>query len=551
MKATANETVLHALSDCSDPTKGITFTQTDHFLSYPDLRDEARKFAYFLISQLNLKKRDRIVVILPDEQEFVIAFTGSLWAGIVPVPLYPPLLIAQMDSYKARVAAIYDQCGATLLLTSTLGRDLLQHDEIPIRVELFPEVVPTQAFDGDPDCDKNDLAFIQFTSGSTNSPKGVAVSHRSLVENARAIIGHLRITGEDRGVSWLPLYHDMGLIGFLMVPIMTDGLVWLMSPLQFARRPTDWCDTISKVGGTISYAPSFAYGLLTRRITEDQIDSWDLSSWRVAGSGAEPVSGSDLRTFAELLRPTGFRSRALLPSYGLAEMTLAVTISELDAEFHEIAIDRVEFEETGWANPAKHSRASISLISCGPPMSGFRIQIVDPASRLQVKDGRQGLVLTGGPSIADGYFRDPDRTNRIFDDGWVDTGDLGLIHEGELFITGREKDQIILNGRNYHPQDIEAIASAVPGARRGCSVAFSISNQGKETAVVVIESRGDSGALELSRAAMRDVHDRLGVTLADVIVIGSNSIPRTSSGKVRRSESKRMYLEGMFESRLQ
>jgi fatty-acyl-CoA synthase len=524
--------------------RSVTFVRAageERVVSYPDLWLEARRRAHALLS-LGLQKGDRIALVLPEPDEFVLTFIGALTAGLVAVPIYPPQTLAKMEAYGDTVRHVLAASGARLLVTSEALRPLIaEHlvsDGASARVVTEREVREAAGFHGQaPEpVSLEDLAFLQFTSGSTSRPKGVMVTHRNLSVNSHAIMfDGLKSTPEDRGVSWLPLYHDMGLIGFVIAPLYALVQVMFLPTMAFIRRPSLWLDAIHRFRGTITFAPNFAFALATRAVTEAQAKSWDLSCMRALGCGAEPIQADVLRAFLGRFAKHGLKPESILPSYGMAEATLAITFAGITAP---LTTDRVDVEamRAGTAE-ASSEPAAMELVSCGRAFSGHEIAVVARDGR-HLGERQVGEVWLRGPSVTAGYFGDAEATAEAFGGGWLKTGDLGYQAAGELYICGRAKDLIILNGKNYYPQDIERVVSRVDGVRDGQCVAFSrLDATGAEIAVVVAETRKNTAGI--TAAILSAVRAELGLTLSEVSCIKRGTLPKTSSGKVRRREAKR------------
>lgn len=527
---------------------------TERRISFPELWGYACQRAHRL-HQLGLKKGDRVAIILPETDSFILNFIGAVAGGIVPVPMYPPVTLAKMEAYGETVRHILSASGAKVLITSPTLRDLLQDHivapsgEEPLRVILDEELVGEPMERAVPPCDVDldDLAFLQFTSGSTRKPKGVMVTHRNLSHNAHSIMFEgLKSTSADKGVSWLPLYHDMGLIGFVVAPVYAQVQVMFLPTMGFIRRPSLWLDAIHRFRGTITFAPNFAYALATRAIRQSDSAAWDLSCLKALGCGAEPIQADTLRAFLERFAENDLKPQALLPCYGLAEATLAVTFSRLDASLHSDRLDGAAMKN-GDAVPT-HKADGVEVVSCGKPFRNHDIRIVDDSGE-PVSDRRVGRVMLRGPSVSGGYFCNPAETAETFVDGWLKTGDLGYLAEGELYVCGREKDLIIINGKNFYPQDIERIASQVRELRAEQCVAFAhLDEGGKERCVLVAElvKRGTDRA-QLQRDIVLKVRSELGITIDEVVFIKRNTLPKTSSGKVRRRETKWRFERGGLE----
>ncbi|KYF53172.1 acyl-CoA synthetase [Sorangium cellulosum] len=538
--------------------RAITFMRSsgeERSVSYAELWLEARRRAHAL-RKLGLKKGDRVALILAEADEFVLTFVGALTAGIVAVPMYPPQSLAKLEAYSETVQHILAASGARVLVTNEPLKEMIDahlaasgDGPAALRVVLERDLREPEGFDASDAAEPwrvslDDLAFLQFTSGSTSRPKGVMVTHRNLTVNSHAIMfDGLRSTPEDRGVSWLPLYHDMGLIGFVIAPLYALVPVLFLPTTAFIRRPSLWLDAIHRFRGTITFAPNFAFALATRAVTEAQAGQWDLSCLRALGCGAEPIQADVLRAFLDRFGKHGLRPESILPSYGMAEATLAITFSDLAAR---LTTDRVDAKamQSGKARPA-NGGASMELVSCGRPLPCHQLIIAGPDGA-PLGEREVGEIWVRGPSVAAGYFNEPDATKAAFGGGWLRTGDLGYTVAGEVYLCGRSKDLIILGGKNYFPQDIERVASSVEGVREGHCVAFScLTASGAERAVVVAEvKRGVAG---VAQAILQAVRAQLGVQLSEVALIKRGTLAKTSSGKVRRREMKRRFEAGELE----
>ncbi|WP_081865272.1 fatty acyl-AMP ligase [Chondromyces apiculatus] len=537
--------------------RSVTFLRSsgdEHSVSYPDLWLAARKRAHAL-RQLGLGRGDRVALILPDPDEFVLTFLGALTAGIVAVPMYPPQTLAKLETYGDTVRHVLAASGARALVTTDTLRGMLEEHligssdraaEASTQIVLERSLHDVTGFDADApwSVELDDIAFLQFTSGSTSRPKGVMVTFRNLAVNSHAIMfDGLRSTPEDRGVSWLPLYHDMGLIGFVIAPLYALVQVMFLPTTAFIRRPSIWLDAIHRFRGTITFAPNFAYALAARAVTETQAAGWDLSCMRALGCGAEPIQADVLRTFLTRFAKNGLRPESILPSYGMAEATLAITFSDVDSTLTTDRVDVLSMR-AGTAKPAAEGTA-LELVSCGRPFPGHEVAILSPAGKT-LGERQVGEVCLRGPSVTLGYFNDASSTQDAFGTGWLKTGDLGYFAEGQLYICGRAKDLIILSGKNYYPQDLERVVSRVDGIRDGQCVAFSrLDALGGEQAVVVAECRKRTP--ELVQAVMRAVRAEVGVQLSEVVLIKRGTLAKTSSGKVRRREMKQRLEAGELE----
>jgi fatty-acyl-CoA synthase len=528
--------------------RSVTFVRAageERVVRYPDLWLEARRRAHALAA-IGLQRGDRVALILPEPDEFILTFIAALAGGFVAVPIYPPQTLAKMEAYGDTVRHVLAASGANVLVTNDALRPLIEQHLVrgasTARVVLERDVREAEGFDGQsPEpVSLDDLAFLQFTSGSTSSPKGVMVTHRNLSVNSQAIMfDGLKSTPADRGVSWLPLYHDMGLIGFVVAPLYALVQVMFLPTMAFIRRPSLWLEAIHRFRGTITFAPNFAFALATRAVTEGQANSWDLSCMRALGCGAEPIQAEVLRAFLRRFAAQGLKPESILPSYGMAEATLAITFADVTAPIRTDRIDLAAMR-SGEAQPAGEG-AAMELVSCGRPFPGHELAVMGPGGR-RLGERQVGEVWLRGPSVTAGYFGDPRATEETFGGGWLRTGDLAYQADGELFICGRAKDLIILNGKNYYPQDIERIVSRIDGIRDGQCAAFSrFDDSGAEIAVVVAESRRHTAGL--AAAIIAAVRGELGLTITETHFIKRGTLAKTSSGKVRRRECKRRLEE--------
>lgn len=478
-----------------------------------------------LLSSRGVARGDRVPILLPTGHAFVEAMLGAMLAGAVPVPLATPMTFGGVDRYVRNLAAIVGDCGARVIVTYGRMRDAIAADTEIART--IAHVLGDTDLEGtvahvarSPSIGGSDTAFIQYTSGTTGRPKGAVVSHRALVSNAFAIAHGLALRPTDVGVSWLPLFHDMGLIGVLLTSICHPYPVHVMSPESFVMNPRRWLELVARVGGTLSPAPNFAYDFCVSRLSgsfEGRLDTW-----RVALNGSERVHLRTVDRFVDRFAPSGFRADAMMPVYGMAEATLAVTFPDLDAKLE--AIDGV--------------------VGVGRPVAGMRIAITgDDGGALAER--AVGEIRVSGPSLMDGYFRNEAASAEALSGGWLRTGDLGFVDGGRLFITGRAKDIIIKGGKNLYPYDIERVAAEVEGVRLGGVAAFGCANPaaGTEDIVVVAEtSLSDPGERErIAKDVRAELLGVLGVKADRVHVCAVGTVPRTTSGKIRRGECARLF----------
>ncbi|HJV55177.1 MAG TPA: AMP-binding protein [Methylomirabilota bacterium] len=519
-------------------------------ITYGSLWQRAQGVAASL-RERRIGRGDTVAIMLRTEEAFFHAFFGVLLAGAVPVPIYPPFRRDLIEDYARRQVGILRNAAARTIITfpEAMRVATLLRSRVPSlwHVVAAPDLLrPAGSFAGERG-GAADPALIQYTSGSTGEPKGVLLSHGNLLENIRAIGEAIRVSPDDVAVSWLPLYHDMGLIGSWLGALYFGIPIAILSPLAFLARPARWLQAIHAHRATVSAAPNFAFDLCARRLTDEETGSLDLSSWRLALNGSEPVSPATIDRFTRRFGPRGFRASAMCPVYGLAEASVALTIPPPRAPRVD-TIARTTFQEGGRALAASpDERAPLSFVSCGPPLPRHEIRVVDRDGRL-LGERVEGRIEFRGPSVTEGYWRNPAATRAARHDGWMDSGDLGYWADGELYVTGRQKDLIIKAGRNLYPQEVEDIVGAVPGIRKGCVAAFGVHDPsvGTERLVVVAETRTRPGPeREQLRAAVLDrVVAALGIP-ADVVVIADpHAVLKTSSGKVRRSATRALYLAG-------
>jgi len=533
------------------PGRGLRFVSADgleRFYTYAEVWQEALRRAAHLAAH-GLRRGDRLALVIPEGHEFVLAFLGAAVAGIVPVPIFPIATFKRIEGYADIVGHIVEAAGSRVLLT--MERMKPHMDRIFGRAACLDRLLLTEtAFDGAepsfqrPAIDPGAVCFLQFTSGSTTKPRGVMVTHANLVANARACLGPhgLKINDDDIAVSWLPLYHDMGL-GFVFASLIGDVPTVFLPTASFARTPRIWLEAMQKYRGTITYAPNFAYQLVTKRLREKDLDELDLRHIRVAGCGAEPIRARTLLDFAQRLGPTGFDGgKVLLPCYGMAESTLAIAFHELGSP---IVLDRVDADamKLGDARRATTETMRIlELVSCGKPFPGHELAIVGEHGQL-LGDRKVGEITVSGPSVTKGYYNNPDATAESWKDGWLYTGDLGYTVDGNLYVCGRIKDLIIINGANHYPQDIEWVVGDIDRVRRGNVVAFGVMDDGVEELIVVVE--GNSGdALELRTAIAQKISEEYGLQPRHVSIVPVGTLPKTSSGKVQRRKTRQMFENG-------
>ncbi|SDM55956.1 1-acyl-sn-glycerol-3-phosphate acyltransferases [Geoalkalibacter ferrihydriticus] len=520
-------------------------------LSYKRLWEGARAVAAGL-QWRGLQAGSPVAIMLPTSADYLFAFLGILLAGGIPVPLYPPVRRTQLESHLRRQQAILSNCAAVTLIT--LPEALPFARLLKAQLSSLKSLVTVGELaerGGDysrPAIASDDTAFLQYTSGSTGNPKGVVLSHANLLANIRALGKAVEVGPGDVIVSWLPLYHDMGLIGTWLAGLYFAVPVVLLSPLDFLGRPKRWLWSIHRYQGTLSPAPNFAYEICLTKLKDEDLAGLDLSSWRGAFNGAEPVSALTLERFCERFADYGLRREAVAPVYGLAENTVGLAFPPLG---RGPLVDRVEREaltRSGKAIPAKKEDEHALLIAaCGRPLEGHEIRIVDGSGR-ELPDRREGRVQFRGPSATSGYYRNPEETRRLFDGDWLNTGDLGYLADGDIYLTGRSKDLIIIGGRNIYPQELEEAVGGLTGIRKGNVVVFGSPDPatGSERLVVVAETReSDPQVLDKLRGKIKNLAvDLLETPPDDLLLVPPHSVLKTSSGKIRRSACRELYERG-------
>ncbi len=529
---------------------GLTFVdlaERETFFPYGEIHGRARRTAGALRAR-GVAPGDRVALVFPTSPGFVDAFFGVLLAGAVPVPLYPPVRLGRLAEYHVATARMIASVGARLVLADGATRRLLGKAGESSRPKLGC-LTPEELGDGgelEVDVGSDELGLIQFSSGSTADPRPVALSHESLMAQLAALRALLPAEEgvPQKGVSWLPLYHDMGLIGCLLQAVFYPAPLVLIPPELFLARPSLWLRAIARHRATISVAPSFAYALCGRRVRDEELAGADLSSWRLALCGAEPVSPDALEHFAKRFEPFGFDRRTLRPVYGLAEASLAVTFTPGGREVKALRVDPVRLAATGEAVDGTRAIASV-----GAPVPGTDVEVRTPDVRV-AGERRVGRIFVRGPSVMTGYFGLPEATGTVLTRGWLDTGDLGFVAGGELYVCGREKNVIVIRGANHLPHEFEECLAGVQGVRAGCAVAVGFVPEGEdgEQLLVLAERVRDSGKVDSDGSAAdrirRAILAHTGIRPHTVRVLAPGTIPRTSSGKLRRNEALRRFLAG-------
>jgi len=520
-------------------------------VTYAALENAARAVATGLLDR-DLQPGAAVAIMLPTGVDYFYSFFGVLLAGGVPVPIYPPARASQIEEHLRRHAGILSNALVDTLITVAQAKPIALLLKPLVRT-LKNVVTPTELSRPSPAAivhrvKSQDIAMLQYTSGSTGNPKGVILTHANLLTNIRAMGRALRVTPDDVFVSWLPLYHDMGLIGAWMGSLIYGFKYPVMSPLTFLARPARWLWSIHRHRGTLSGGPNFCYELAMRKVEDADVEGLDLSSWRFAFNGAEPVSPDTMAAFSKRFARYGFKAEAMTPVYGLAEATLGVSFTQPGRGPKVDRVDRESFTNGGRAIPVSGPGASaLSFVACGRPLPDHQVRIVDASDR-ELAERQEGHIQFSGPSITSGYYRNPEATRELLHGEWIDTGDYGYVAEGEVYITGRVKDTIIRAGRNIYPYELEEAVGALQGIRKGCVAVFGAkdAHSGTERVVVLAETRVIDAA---ERDRLRAQIDALAVPLigmpADEIVFAPpHSVLKTSSGKIRRAASRTAYESG-------
>ena len=519
-----------------------------HGLTYQQLWQGAQQVAAGL-QQSGVQAGETVAIMLPTGRDYFFSFLGILLTGAVPVPIYPPVRRSQLEDHLHRHSGILNNCVATILITMPEAKAvarLLKSQVLSLReVVTLEDLCSVTAVYLRPSISPDDIAFLQYTSGSTGNPKGVVLTHNNLLANIRAMGEAVEATPDDIFVSWLPLYHDMGLIGAWLGSMYFAMLLVVMSPLSFLSRPERWLWAIHQYRGTLSASPNFGFEFCLLRLEDEAIAGLDLSSWRLAFNGAEPVSAESIDGFIDRFQAFGFKAEAMMPVYGLAECSVGLAFPPLHRKPVIDRIKRDEFSQSGQAVPAEPAdKTALQFVACGHALSGHQIRIVDIDGK-ELPERQQGGLLFRGPSVTSGYYRNPQATQSLFVGDWLDSGDLAYIAEGDVFITGRHKDVIIRAGRNIYPPEVEEVVGNIEGIRKGCVVAFAARDRrySTERLVILAETRiTDQKILQSLKNQISEISsDLIGLPPDEVILAPPHTVLKTSSGKVRRSSCRELY----------
>ena len=541
--------VPEALLSAADTGRGIEIVDrqlNEQYLSYDEILTSARRFAGGLREQ-GVERGDRVCLLGPTTPDLVTSLFGAWVAGAVPVVLPLPRRMSELPAFVEDVTRRVDKADASLLAVSNILLEQAPTFDVSATIVSIEKLAAhTSAWAATSPVSADDLAYLQFTSGTTARSRAVPLSHRHLIANLAAAGQMAGIDPEiDVFVSWLPLFHDMGLIGMLLGSVVFGTKLVLIPTEEFLGRPGCWTDSLSRHRGTITASPNFGYGLAARDLASKP-RALDLKGWRIAANGAEPIDLETVQRFAEAAEPYGFDPNAMCPMFGLAEATLAVSLSRSDEPVAVEWVDREALEASGRITPATpHAPGSRGLVACGHPIPGHEVSIRDHNGDV-VSVGAVGEICVRGPSVMLGYWRDADATAEALRDGWLHTGDLGFHGTHGLVVCGRKKDMIILGGRNLYPEDYEFHAERVPGVRKGNVIAFAIPE--RERMVVVCETTaGPDDVHDVARSTLEELRRQLPRGPEEVVMVSPGTLPKTSSGKRQRGECREQYASGGLE----
>lgn len=518
-------------------------------LPYRELREQAIGLARRMLRG-TLRARDRVALLAETGSQFMRAFFACQYAGLIPVPVPIPMAFTGRAGYVTHMRSLLSGATAAAALTPAPYLEMIREAAQPLGLKMVGTFVELDGLPEDgvdlPRVGQDHLSYLQFSSGSTRSPAGVAVTQRAVLANVRGIPKDaLQVNAADRCTSWLPFYHDMGLVGFILAPLASQVSADYIAASEFARRPLVWLRLIAQNGSTISYSPSFGYDLCARRAMAVATDRLDLSRWRVAGIGGEMIRPGVLSQFAAAFRSSGFRKEAFVASYGMAEATLGITFAPLERGIEVDSIDLDVLQKGTEVVPANGNGGKArDFVLCGRVLPGHELEIRG-ADGTVLPDRQVGRIMFRGPSVMQGYHSSRAESERVLSaDGWLETGDLGYLLDGSLVVTGRSKDLILVNGRNVWPQDLEwAVEQQVEGLRPGDVAAFSVDEAERERIVLLVQCRQSDGTLReaLRRRVGEVVLATAGLECA-VVLVSHNGLPRTSSGKLSRVRARQMYL---------
>ena len=525
-------------------------------LSYADLREQALSLARKLLS-LRLDRGARVAIVAETDPNFHHIFFACQYAGLVPVPVSASAFMSGRQAYVAQLEALLRVCRASVAMAPSEFYPFMAEAAKELNI---PHVGTLEAFERLPESQESlrpsepdEVAYLQYTSGSTLFPRGVIITQKAVLANLNEIIIHgLKLRPGDRAFSWLPFYHDMGLVGFVLGPMVSQISVDYLKTWMFAMRPLLWLSLMTRSKATISFSPSFGYQLCVKRLRHDVASTFDLGAWRVAGVGAETIQSAALAEFAEVLEPSGFKASAFMPCYGMAEAALAVSFTPVHQGITVDRVDPAALSERGMAlalngrNPDSEAEISNTrpFVICGVPLPGIQVEIRDEQGRV-LPDRHAGVIFLRGANMMSGYFDNPEKTREVLSlDGWFDTQDIGYLAEGRVVIIGRKKDVIIINGRKIWAQDLEHLAEELPEVRMGDACAFSVLNpNGIEMAAMVVQWREGNSTRqgEFAHRLQGLIGERFGIDCF-IEIVPPHTLPRTSSGKLSRSKAREEFL---------
>jgi fatty-acyl-CoA synthase len=548
-------TIAQALDYAATGVTGINFYDAKlavvEALSYRELREQAVLLARRMLAA-GLQPGERVGLIAENDGDFTRGFYACQYAGLIPAPLPLPAAFGGRQPYIEHLRRMLVTAGASALFGPKVlaGWVAETAQTLVLKFAGTLDMLPADISGSLPPQDENALGYLQFSSGSTRFPAGIAVTQRAFMANAQGIGLHgLAINEQDRAVSWLPFYHDMGLVGFFLLPMCCQASVDILSPRDFARRPLLWLNLISRNRSTTAFSPSFGYELCTRRAETADLGALDLSSWRSAGIGGDMIRPGVLNNFVARFAPHGFNPDAFVPSYGMAEATLALSFTPPGRGARQETVDSALLETRHQALPVRDvERRTRSFVRCGYPLPGHEIEVRDAAGKA-LAERHVGTIFARGPSLMQGYFGAPAETAQVLThDGWLNTGDLGFFVDGEIVISGRAKDLIIVNGRNLWPQDLEWTAEAALSQLRSNDVAvFSVNGEADEVVVALVQCRvGEPAAREALAVEIGNIFKARYAVEARVVLVAPRSLPLTSSGKMSRSRARSIYLANGF-----
>jgi len=544
-------TLIEALESAvqhSTPQQGYTFlegSEANH-VTFERLWARAKAYAGAL-QHRDVQKCDRVLVVLPTSAEFASIYLGLLLCGAVPCVLPSPEGARNRVDAIRRVSHVAVQLSAKLLITSSELGLLEAETDLPLTAVTVADLQAETGYPWQPvPLSGDDLALIQASSGTTDTPKCVALTHHNVLANLWQIGQRLQVVDDDVVVCWLPLFHDMGLIGCFLFVLYWQLHGVFMAPYRFIRRPITWLKAISDYGGTLSLAPNFAYALVERRVTEQELTQLDLSTWRAALCGAEPIDARTLQKFSRRFAVSGFRPNSLVPCYGLAEASLCVVMHRPGEPLHYEQVSRLALTKEKQAVIDDQSNDTVLICDCGSPVEGTHIRIIDE-NGTALPEGYVGSIWISGPSVTAGYYSAPEETDKTLQAGWLNTGDLGYIRNGHLFVTGRNKDLIVIRGHNYQPTDFEWAAAEIPGISQGRVIAFGVYDPAEATEQVYLVCerplKAEVEEEKLAETIKLHVGRQTGVLPAHVGLVTRNTIPKTTSGKLQRARTKSLYFK--------